>query len=183
MTKKKTWSGDDGHTDYLGKGRVEKSSPRIETLGSLDESSAALGMARALCRDTSTVHLIENIQRKLYRLMSEAAAGLENSLQFPGITNEDVAWLEKEIHGLEKILNIPQDFILPGATTYSAALDLARTVVRRAERRLVESSKIGEYQNPEGLKFLNRLSTLIFYLEIKDINSFPHLHPLLAKEI
>jgi cob(I)alamin adenosyltransferase len=183
MPKQKTWSGDDRQTDYLGKGRVEKSSQRMETLGSLDEASAALGMAKSACRETSIVIIIENTQRTLYRLMTEAASSMENAGKFPGVTGDDVSWLEDEIHGLESKVTIPQDFILPGATNYSAALDLARTIVRRAERRLVESSRIGEYQNPEGMKYLNRLSTLIFYLEIKEILSTPKHRPFLAKEI
>lgn len=183
MPKQKTWSGDDGQTDYLGKGRVEKSSQRMDTLGSLDEASAALGIAKSVCREPSIVIIIEKVQRTLYRLMTEAASSTENAGKFPGVTGEDVSWLENEIHGLELIVPIPQDFILPGATKFSAILDLARTIVRRAERRLVESSRIGEYQNSEGMKYLNRLSTLIFYLEIKEILSSPKHRPFLAKEI
>jgi cob(I)alamin adenosyltransferase len=183
MPKQKIWSGDDGQTDYLGKGRVEKSSQRMEVLGSLDEASAALGLAKSACREPSIVVIIENVQRTLYRLMTKAASSMENIGKFPGVTGEDVSWLENEIHDLESNVTIPQDFILPGATKFSAALDLARTIVRRAERRLVESSRIGEYQNPEGLKYLNRLSTLIFYLEIKEMHNLPKQRPFLAKEI
>jgi len=183
MTKKKTWSGDDGFTDTLGQGRVEKSSARMETLGTLDESSAALGLARVICHDSQTAVILENLQKILYRLMSEVAAASQNRDKFPGITPQDVAWIEAEVARLESITQIPKDFILPGATSFSAAMDLARTIIRRAERRLVESSINGDYINVEGLRFLNRLSTLAFYLEIQEINSSLLQGPPLAKEI
>lgn len=183
MVRQKIWSGDDGLTDYLGKGRLEKSSLRVDCIGSLDESSAALGLAKSFCNDSAAISLIEKCQYALYRLMTEAASSLESRDKFPGVSMDQVAWIEAEVHRLEQEVEIPKDFILPGATQCSAALDVARTVIRRAERRLVELAASGAFQNPEGMKFINRLSTLIFYLEIRDIrSSSSHPRPVLVKD-
>jgi cob(I)alamin adenosyltransferase len=180
--KPKTWSGDDGLTDTLGKGRVEKSSLRIECLGALDESSAALGLAKSFCPEAGTRDLIAQIQKGLYRLMTEAAASPEAMKNFSGITNSDVKWLEGLVHTIEQSVKIPGEFILPGSTRFSAVLDLARTTIRRAERRLVDLARRGEYLNPEGLKFLNRLSTLVYFLEIQEILSQDYPGSFIARE-
>jgi cob(I)alamin adenosyltransferase len=182
MPKPKTWSGDDGSTDILGKGRVDKSSLRIECLGALDESSAALGLAKSFCADPQIQKMISLLQKALYRLMTEAAATHEAAVKFPGITSSEVEWLEDEVRRIEKAIMIPNEFILPGSTRFSAALDLARTTIRRAERRLVDLKLQGDYKNLEGLKFINRLSTLIFYMEIREIVSQPNPDNFKAKE-
>jgi cob(I)alamin adenosyltransferase len=182
MVKPKTWSGDDGFTDILGKGRVEKSSLRIECLGALDESLAALGLAKSFCAENGIQQKISRLQKVLYRLMTEAAATKEAIDNFPGISAEDVKWLEEEVRSIEKSVMIPDEFILPGSTRFSAALDVARTTIRRAERRLVDLSHHGEYENIEGLKFINRLSTLIFYMEIQEIISQPNPGSFKAKQ-
>ena len=182
MVKPKTWSGDDGFTDILGKGRVEKSSLRIECLGALDESSAALGLAKSFCTDNGIQQNISHLQKVLYRLMTEAAATKEAIDNFPGVSAEVVIWLEEEVRTIESTVKIPNEFILPGSTRFSAALDLARTTIRKAERRLVDLSHQGEYQNIAGLKFINRLSTLIFYMEIREIISQPNPGSFKAKQ-
>jgi cob(I)alamin adenosyltransferase len=182
MTKPKTWSGDDGFTDILGKGRVEKSSLRVECLGALDESSAALGLAKSFCADFDIQQKISRLQKTLYCLMSEAAATKESIDNFPGVSASDVKWLEEEVRSIENSVKIPDEFILPGSTRFSAALDVARTTIRRAERRLVDLNLHGEYENTEGLKFINRLSTLIFYLEIREIISQPNPGNFKAKQ-
>jgi len=183
MTKPKSWSGDDGWTDTLGAGRVEKSSLRIECLGTLDESSAALGLAKSFCSDAETKSQIEHIQQALYRLMTEVAASSETVDKFAGVTTQDVLWVEEEVRGIESSVEIPGEFILPGSTRLSAALDLARTIIRRAERRLVDLSLKGGYQNLEGQKFINRLSTLIFYMEIREIVSQKDPGKFITREI
>ncbi len=160
----------------LGKGRVEKSSLRVECLGALDESSAALGLAKSFCADFDIQQKISRLQKTLYCLMSEAAATKE------AIDASDVKWLEEEVRSIENSVKIPDEFILPGSTRFSAALDVARTTIRRAERRLVDLNLHGEYENTEGLKFINRLSTLIFYLEIREIISQPNPGNFKAKQ-
>ncbi len=182
MTKKVMRSGDDGFTDLQGEGRILKSDLRIETLGSIDEASAALGMARANCRDFCVCELLEKIQRVLYQIMAEVAATSQNAEKFRTVDEVVVRWLEDEIDRLHKNREPLHGFIIPGDTPYSAALDLARTIVRRAERRCVELAVSGELTNLEVIKFINRLSTLIFELELDEIRSSGKMGPTPAKK-
>ncbi len=166
MTSFYTRKGDDGTTGLLGEGRVPKTHPRMEALGALDESSAALGLARASARDPRCGPLVIEIQRDLYRLMAEVAAAPEHAGQFHVIDAARVAWLEAKTDALGDSVTLPREFILPGDSTSGAAFSLARTVVRRAERRVVELFDSGEIQNPELQRYLNRLSSLCFVLEL-----------------
>ncbi len=160
-----TGKGDDGTTGLLGKGRVPKNDARIEAVGTLDESSAALGLARASARDDRCKPLLLHAQRDLYRLMAEVAASPENAGQFR-FEQERVEWLETQIDKLSNVVQMPGEFIVPGDSPAGAALSLARTVVRRAERRLVELFDNNETSNPALQQYLNRLSSLLFVLEL-----------------
>lgn len=160
-----TRKGDDGTTGLLGEGRVPKHDSRIEALGTLDESSAALGMARAAAQDPRCGPLLLAIQRDLYGLMAEVAATSGNAGQFH-FDAKRVEWLEEQTDGLSRDVEMPAEFIVPGDTEAGAALSLARAVVRRAERRVVELSDAGEIQNPVLQQYLNRLSSLLFVLEL-----------------
>jgi cob(I)alamin adenosyltransferase len=160
-----TGKGDDGTTGLLGKGRVSKNDARIEAIGTLDESSAALGVARAAARDERCGPLLLHAQRDLYRLMAEVASSPENAKQFH-FEPERVDWLEQQIETLGKTVEMPGEFIVPGDTPGGAALSMARAVVRRAERRLVELSDADKTANPALQQYLNRLSSLLFVLEL-----------------
>lgn len=160
-----TGKGDDGTTGLLGKGRVPKNDARIEAVGTLDESSAALGLARASARDERCGPLLLRVQRDLYLLMAEVASSPENAAQFH-FEEERVAWLEQQIDTLAKDVQMPGEFIVPGDTGSGAALSLARAVVRRAERRLVELFDTQQTVNPILQQYLNRLSSLLFVLEL-----------------
>ena len=161
-----TSKGDDGTTSLLGEGRVAKYHARIEAVGTLDESTAALGLARAQCIDPHSGAVLLQAQRDLYRLMAEVAALPENAEQFRFIDPARVAWLEEQTDALSKLVEMPGEFILPGDSVAGAALSLARTIVRRAERRVVELFDAGEITNPELQRYLNRLSSLCFVLEL-----------------
>ncbi len=161
-----TRKGDDGLTGLLGEGRVPKHDLRPETLGTIDEATAALGMARYSCRAAQSAPLLMEIQRDLYRLMAEVAATPENADKFHAIDAGKVAWLEAQIETLNEFVKLPEGFILPGDSMAGAALDLARTIVRRAERRVSELLHNGELANRELLRYLNRLSSLCFVLEL-----------------
>jgi cob(I)alamin adenosyltransferase len=162
-----TGRGDDGTTSLPGKGRVPKQDARIEALGTLDESSAALGLARALAREERCGPLLVRVQRDLYRLMSEVAASPQNPR--PGhFDPERVAWLEQQIEILGKEVQMPGEFIIPGDTPGSAALSVARATVRRAERRVVELFDNKAIENPALQQYLNRLSSLLFVLELAE---------------
>lgn len=161
-----TTRGDDGTTDLLGKGRVPKTHARLEALGALDEASAALGLARANCLATQTAPILLKAQQDLYKLMAEVAATPENAEKFQILNDSHVSWLETQTDSLGKLVEVPHDFILPGDTAGGAALSLARAVVRRAERRVVALSDKGEIGNPNLQRYLNRLSSLCFVLEL-----------------
>ena len=161
-----TRAGDEGHTGLLGEGRVAKFDLRIEALGALDEATAALGLARSSARVAQSAVLIIEIQRDLYRLMAEVGATSENAAAFRSIDAARVKWLETQTDALGETVPMPREFILPGENPSSAAMSLARTVVRRAERRVVELFHQGKLENPHLLAYLNRLSSLCFALEL-----------------
>ncbi len=160
-----TRRGDDGTTGLLGEGRVAKHDARIEAIGTLDESSAALGLARALAHEEHCGPLLLEAQRDLYQLMAEVAASPENTGRF-AFEAQRVQWLEQQIEALGKMVQMPGEFIVPGDTPGGAALSMARAVVRRAERRLVELFDRKKTANPALQQYLNRLSSLLFILEL-----------------
>ncbi len=160
-----TGKGDDGTTGLLGKGRVPKDDARIEAVGTLDEASAALGLARASARDERCGPLLRQAQRDLYHLMAEVAATPDHAGEFRFEAGR-VTWLEQAMDTLGRSVEIPAEFILPGDSPGGAALSLARSVVRRAERRLVELLDDREDSNPAVLQYINRLSSLLFVLEL-----------------
>lgn len=176
-----TSKGDDGTTNLLGEGRVAKHHARIEAIGTLDESTAALGLARAQCADSHSSGILIQAQRDLYRLMAEVAATPENAEQFRFIDSARVAWLEEQTDALSKLVEMPKEFILPGDSLAGAALSLARTIIRRAERRVVELFDTGEITNPDLQRYLNRLSSLCFVLELLENQTAGH-KTTLAKE-
>ena len=152
-------------TGLLGEGRVPKTHPRIEALGALDESTATLGLVRAQVRDPRCEPILLEVQRDLYQLMAEVAATPENADKFH-FNAARVNWLEAQIDALSATVTMPREFILPGDSLAGAALSLARAVVRRAERRVVELAAAKEVSNPELGRYLNRLSSLCFVLEL-----------------
>jgi cob(I)alamin adenosyltransferase len=162
-----TRSGDDGSTGLLGEGRLPKYHPRMEAIGALDEASAALGLARSLSLSVQTKSILLEIQSDLYRLMAEAAATPENAPRFRSLDITRLQWLESQTDAIAARVPIPAEFILPGDTTPGAALSLARTVVRRAERRVAELVDRGEVTGTVILPYLNRLSSLCFVLELE----------------
>jgi cob(I)alamin adenosyltransferase len=161
-----TAKGDDGTTGLLGEGRVPKYHIRMEAVGALDEASAALGLARAQCSASQTAPILLEAQRDLYKLMAEVAATPENAPRFHFIDSARVNWLEKQTDELSAIVEMPKQFILPGDTLGGAALSLARAVVRRAERRVVSLFDEEEVVNADLQRYLNRLSSLCFVLEL-----------------
>jgi len=160
-----TRTGDAGYTGLIGKERVPKWDPRPETYGTLDEATSALGIARAVARDERVKETILGLQRELYLLMAELALSPEAyaESQFK-ITEEHVVGLERATEALKQEVEIGLVFVIPGETLPSAALDLARTVVRRGERLAARLYHEGVIENAEVLRYLNRLSDLLFVL-------------------
>jgi cob(I)alamin adenosyltransferase len=159
-----TGSGDDGTTGLLGGGRVPKDDPRIEAFGTVDEASSALGLAKALSDDARVRDVVEELQRGLYALGAELGTSPRARKAFATVTAKDVRRLETITTELEDAVTMPDGFVLPGTTPASAALDLARAVVRRAERRTLTLQRLGGVANPQVRRWLNRLSLLLFVL-------------------
>jgi cob(I)alamin adenosyltransferase len=166
-----TAKGDDGTTGLLGEGRVPKYHARMEALGALDEASAALGVARAQVNASETPPILIEVQRDLYKIMAEVAATPANAGRFRTIDKARVHWLEDQTGMISQNVEIPKEFILPGDTPGGAALSLGRAIVRRAERRVVALFDEGEIANPELQRYLNRLSSLCFLLELLENKS------------
>jgi cob(I)alamin adenosyltransferase len=163
-----TKTGDDGTTGLLYGGRVSKADPATEAYGTTDEAVAALGLARSLCDDETMCADILTLQRELFVVGADLAANpkerkkltAEVSLVTPGMVKR----LERRIDDLVAVRPLPEVFIVPGANAGSAALDMARGVVRRAERRVVDLEETGREVNPDIRRYLNRLSDLVFVL-------------------
>ena len=158
-----TRKGDDGTTGLLFGGRVRKSSPRPAAYGEVDEAQAVLGLARAECeRGSELDELLIRLERDLWVLMAELATAPDNLHKLePGtslVTAEMVAALEPVIDDLTARFEPPTEFVVPGQNRTAALLDLARTVVRRAERRCVDVVPDGSHV----VAYLNRLSDLLW---------------------
>lgn len=158
-----TARGDQGQTDLLGE-RVTKDDPRINLLGELDESTSSIGFARSLATWNNAGELLLTTQRDLYQIMAELAftdATRPDAFIFPA---ERTDWLEGAIAGVQEHVELPREFVITGESTPGAALDVARTVVRRTERAAVSLVQSGTAINGEIVRYLNRLSTLMFIL-------------------
>jgi len=177
-----TRSGDDGFTGLLGEGRIPKYHLRMEAVGTVDEATAALGVARAVCREQKTRDILLATQRDLYHLMAELSATPQNAPSFRVIDEQKVSWLEAQTETIGTQVNMPREFILPGDTPAGAALDLARAIVRRAERLLAQLLHNLEIENTELLRYLNRLSSLCFVLELFENQAAGRAIPTLAKD-
>jgi cob(I)alamin adenosyltransferase len=166
MSNYYTQTGDDGTSGLLGSGRVPKDHPRLEAIGAVDEANAALGLARVSCQDTKSKEIIREVQQDLYNLMAEVSATSENADRFRVINANRVTWLEEQIEIVGERIQMPKEFIVPGDTKPGAVLDLARTIIRRAERRVNSLYQVGDLENKELLRYLNRLSSLCFVIEL-----------------
>ena len=162
-----TGKGDDGTTGYLGDGRISKADARIEAIGSVDELNSFLGNAKCLIEDKSIYSMIETVQRDLYLIMAEMANLSGSKIQNAELSEGRVSFLEKMLEEIGSQTEMPKGFILPGETQQAASFDICRSVARRAERRAVELNELSAIGNPEILRYLNRLSSLLFILEVK----------------
>ncbi len=165
MAKVTTGTGDTGYTGLLGEQRVPKYDPRPDTFGTVDEATSALGLARAVAQDPQVKAILLHMQQELYLLMGELATPAEHYEQVGlRVTAEQVQWLEQVEEELKQEVEIPNKFVIPGDTLDGAALDLARTIIRRAERMAVRLLHEQVIQNVEVVRYLNRLSDVVFIL-------------------
>ena len=160
--------GDEGKTGLLYGGRISKADPRAEAYGAIDETVAALGLAKALSPNERVREAIDSLQRELFTVGAELAtdpADRDKLLKhFAPVTPEMTAALEAQIDAIMAEVELPREFIIPGGSPASAALDLARTTLRRAERRAVGLADAGLLDSPQLLRYLNRASDFLFML-------------------
>ena len=175
-------TGDDGYSGLLGDDRVPKYHPRLEAVGALDEANASLGIARSSSQASDTRLILLSVQRDLYFIMAEVSAKIENAHHFREIDDAKVEWLEDQISIISNEVQIPSEFIIPGDTQAGAALALSRTIVRRAERRLAKLWVENEIENQNLLRYLNRLSSLCFILELYENKISGNEYSTQAKE-
>jgi len=163
-----TRTGDRGETDLLYFERLSKASPRVEAYGTADEATSALALARSLCRKPWVRESILHIQRQMFVVAMELATHPDRRAflvqQHKTVQADWVDALERLIDKIEAEGALPKTFIIPGSTPGSAALDLARSVVRRLERRAVALYRGKAAPNPELVRYVNRLSDALYAL-------------------
>ncbi|UZK64889.1 cob(I)yrinic acid a,c-diamide adenosyltransferase [Sphingomonas sp. M1-B02] len=160
LNKIYTRTGDDGTTGLVDGSRVSKADPRMAAMGDVDEANSALGLARAALGTGSFSDMLARIQNDLFDLGADLATpdAIENALR---ITQHQIDWLEERIDHLNAALEPLTSFILPAGEPGAAALHLARSIVRRAERTAVAAAQVVPLR-AEALIYLNRLSDLLF---------------------
>ncbi len=172
-----TRAGDDGETGLLFGGRVSKTDPKCEAYGTTDQAVSTMGLARSLSRDARVKEILLEVQRQLFTVGAELATDPENYQQLQShastVSPDMVARLEQVIDELMDEVDMPSAFIVPGASPASSALDVARTVLRTAERRIVALHEQGLLLNPEIMRYMNRLSDLLFALARYEDRALP----------
>ncbi len=167
-----TSAGDDGYTGVIGRDRVPKYADRPEAYGTVDEASSVLGLARAQARDARVRELILAVQRDLYHMMADLATLPEAAKRPAWLQDDRLHWLEETIETMGAEIEMPPAFIISGDSVPGATLEVARTVVRRAERWVARLAHQGELRSDTPLRYLNRLSTLLFVLaRVEDVAS------------
>ena len=163
-----TKKGDTGQTGLLLGGRVSKADPRCEAYGAADESVSAMGLARALCTNERVKEILLKVQREMFTVGAELATDPAEyrvlRTKFSVITAPMVGELERFIDEIDAQIELPRAFIVPGGSPGSGALDLARSLLRTAERRIVALQEESKLPNPQVLRYVNRLSDLLFML-------------------
>ena len=158
--------GDKGETSLLYGGRVSKNNPHTEAYGVTDEAVSAMGLARAMSSDQRVKDLLRQLQSELFTVAAELATDPDKyelfKQHFSSVTPEMVENLENTIDSLEQDMEMPKVFILPGGSPASAATDLARCIIRTAERRVVAMAEAHLLTNDLIVSYLNRLGDLLF---------------------
>ena len=157
-----TTRGDAGQTSLAGGVRVSKAAIRVEAYGSVDELNASLGFARSICDNAAIAELAKGIQRELFKVGSALATPPDSPKPQVSIDAAMVERLTAEVHRIEAIEGILSDWAVAGDLTVAAAFNVARTVCRRAERRVIALGT--DSVEPGVIIYLNRLSDLLFVM-------------------
>ncbi|HRE81971.1 MAG TPA: cob(I)yrinic acid a,c-diamide adenosyltransferase [Opitutaceae bacterium] len=164
-----TRKGDDGSTSLLYGQRVSKTHPQIEAVGAFDELNAALGVAKANSPSLSRRDRLEALQKDLVSLMGEIACHESDreryaASSFPKVDETTLARIDAEVAELEAKNLRFEGWATPGATPHAASLDVARTLARRAERRLADLAPAGRHLRPAVLPLANRIADLLWLM-------------------
>jgi cob(I)alamin adenosyltransferase len=163
-----TKKGDAGTTGLLYGGRVDKDDIRTEVYGTLDETVSALGLARSGGLETRVENVVIRLQKEMFVVGAQLATAEEHQDRLKeGVSKVSASMTERAEADIDALVGdhpIPQEFILPGETPGSAGLDLARSIIRRAERAATRMNRAGLMPDPEVLRYLNRASDLLFVL-------------------
>ena len=168
MPRVYTRSGDDGDTGLLYGGRISKSDLLTETYGTVDELVSTMGFARSISQSDKVKETLMKLQKQLFQIASELATLPENYSHLEKnlglISGDGVEALEQIIDTFKAEVELPSAFIVPGASRASAVIDISRSICRRAERLVVELKNQNRLPNLEVLRYMNRLSDLLFVI-------------------
>lgn len=163
-----TKTGDTGETSLLGGSRVKKTDPRIEAYGTIDELNAAIGVCLNKIHNKEINTILFRTQNDLFRIGAELSAlGTNTKINIPKITDKQMKYIDEALMDVETTLPQQKEFILPRGTESSALLHLARTICRRAERKVVQCQEKYEVSNLL-IQYLNRLGDLLFLYARKE---------------
>jgi cob(I)alamin adenosyltransferase len=157
-----TRRGDAGETGLGGGGRISKADARVEAYGAIDETNTMIGLARTLCEDAEIRGVLRAIQRELFAVGSAISTKPESRKPIPAIDRAMVDRLDALVDRFESEPGVLRDWSIPGEYRGSAALDVARTIARRAERAAVRYVTSGGAVQPTALAYLNRLSDVLW---------------------
>lgn len=167
-----TRTGDQGTSGILSGNRFKKDDLIFEALGTIDEADAWLGVARSQCKTGLCKQILRQVQQDLWLLMADVAS-IDKKEKFREnyIGEEHLQQVEKFIEQLAATYDTPKGFIIPGDVYSAGLLDVARTIVRRAERRFIALQAEHAFHNPHVMPYLNRLSSLCYALELSELQA------------
>ena len=157
-----TMRGDGGQTGLSGGIRVSKAAPLVEAFGTMDELISSMGFARSICKNQEIHDATKRIQKELFKVASAVSTPKESPKGRPPIDDALIDELTAHVHRIEAMPGVLNDWTLPGEDPVSAAYDVARTICRRAERLMVGLKEAGDDLQPTVIRYLNRLSDLLW---------------------
>jgi len=164
MAKIYTKNGDEGETNLFLGGKLSKNNIRVEAFGTVDELVSSLGFAKTLSEKEDVIDILEMLQHSLFKIGAELSSDSNKTDKIINvITEKDVKEIESIIDSITEKIDLGNEFIMPGTSSSSAAIDISRTVARRLER-IVVSINSNEKINKNILIFLNRISDLLFVI-------------------
>tara|TARA_B100000214_G_scaffold359436_1_gene320870 strand:+ start:4785 stop:5336 length:552 start_codon:yes stop_codon:yes gene_type:complete len=164
MTKIYTKNGDEGETNLFLGGKLSKNDIRVEAFGTVDELVSSLGFAKTLCENPKVIETLEMLQHSLFKIGAELSSDSEKTVDIINvITKDNVNEIEKLIDSITESVDLGNEFIMPGTSSSSAAIDISRTIARRLERVVVSINNDNKI-NKFILVYLNRISDLLFVL-------------------